>query len=746
MVKRSSEFPGSAASSSPASGSHGTTPLNSGPASVSAVWTYFEKDSTGNSICKFCERVIKGYHSSNLLSHLRTAGRTDPTHQQANNVCEEHRETKRHIKRQKMGLQAAAAGQTGAEFMAAAMYPVPAASQALAAAVAAAGGFNSALKRDATGALYSYSPQASAAAVTLSKEQREVLGSAYGMQPVQVNAEQFTQDLALMALMDNLPLNFTSKPGMQYVMNQLLGDKKLPLPSEDALGKSILLLQESVFLTTKMLVGRAKSVTVSLEGWQHPSPTKPKPTQYLVVKIHFSVNFRLFEIAVGCAPLDDGARLDTIKVVLDSYLERLGVKDKVIACVKDDMSVNVEVTAADLPSLFIPTNFDGRIVSPDAAQSTLLLTSAVQHLRFCLTKKVFAKSFPEVVHQVEEFAARLAENEEAISSLSRKSPLFNVEFSPEGHESMSYYEFLRDLLEHLPMLEQIANAHLVEYLPITTVEFIGLLVKKLRPFSRYSEALEGEKSRKTGSDKEVNKSGISSISTIAAALVAYAEKQGLSATESVPAHLDPAMWKRFFDTLAKKLRDHFMTLPPICYAATLFDPRYKNREYCYLSPKSECDVGKEYLRRLFTPDGSSKTSQQDDSEMVATWEKELSAFLSLPVAERNVDPLTWWKTNQLRFPLIAPYAEMVLSLPASSSSGESVRNNVYSVLLRTEGLGRENALADSPAMVEAFLCFQKNKEYALEWFRSGSSSMAETAGMHSDLENSAANFKHIENV
>ncbi|RLN48496.1 hypothetical protein BBJ29_001750 [Phytophthora kernoviae] len=786
MVKRSSEFPGSAASSSPASGSHGTTPLNSGPASVSAVWTYFEKDSTGNSICKFCERVIKGYHSSNLLSHLRTAGRTDPTHQQANNVCEEHRETKRHIKRQKMGLQAAAAGQTGAEFMAAAMYPVPAASQALAAAVAAAGGFNSALKRDAT---------------------------AYGMQPVQVNAEQFTQDLALMALMDNLPLNFTSKPGMQYVMNQLLGDKKLPLPSEDALGKSILLLQESVFLTTKMLVGRAKSVTVSLEGWQHPSPTKPKPTQYLVVKIHFSVNFRLFEIAVGCAPLDDGARLDTIKVVLDSYLERLGVKDKVIACVKDDMSVNVELTAADLPSLFIPTNFDGRIVSPDAAQSTLLLTSAVQHLRFCLTKKVFAKSFPEVVHQVEEFAVRLAENEEAISSLSRKLPLFNVEFSPEGHESMSYYEFLRDLLEHLPMLEQIANAHLVEYLPITTVEFIGLLVKKLRPFSRYSEALEGEKSRKTGSDKEVNKSGISSISTIAAALVAYAEKQGLSATESVPAHLDPAMWKRFFDTLAKKLRDHFMTLPSICYAATLFDPRYKNREYCYLSPKSECDVGKEYLRRLFTPDGestqsssasgtsalaggvdssdsvvrittasyaelvkndlksssptgndvqladdeeddllshlpsgSSKTSQQDDSEMVATWEKELSAFLSLPVAERNVDPLTWWKTNQLRFPLIAPYAEMVLSLPASSSSGESVRNNVYSVLLRTEGLGRENALADSPAMVEAFLCFQKNKEYALEWFRSGSSSMAETAGMHSDLENSAANFKHIENV
>ncbi|KAG7395020.1 hypothetical protein PHYBOEH_004385 [Phytophthora boehmeriae] len=182
MVKRPSDFP---ASPSPAPSSHGSTPLSSGPASVSAVWTYFDKDAAGNSVCKFCERVIKGHHSSNLLSHLRTAGRTDPTHQQANNVCEEHRETKRHLKRQKMGLQAAAAGQPGAEFMAAALYPAPAASQALAAAVAAAGGLNSALKRDPTSTLYSYSPQASAAATTLSKEQREVLSSAYGVQPVQ---------------------------------------------------------------------------------------------------------------------------------------------------------------------------------------------------------------------------------------------------------------------------------------------------------------------------------------------------------------------------------------------------------------------------------------------------------------------------------------------------------------------------------------------------------------------------------
>ncbi|GMF55969.1 unnamed protein product [Phytophthora fragariaefolia] len=762
---------------------------SSGPTSVSAVWSYFEKDASGNSVCKICARVIKGHHSSNLLSHLRTAGRTDPTHQQANAVCEEHRESKRHIKRQKIGLQA---GQAAAEFAA---YAPPAASQAaLAAAVAAAGGspsaFSAALKREAT--VYAYTPPAP------NKQQ----GPAYGVQPVGANPDQFTQDLALMALMDNLPLNFTTKPGLQYVVSQLMGDKKLSLPMEEAVAKSILLLQESVVLTTKMVLARAKSVAVSLEVWQHPAPTEPMSTQYLAVKIHFSVNFRLFDIAVGVAPLEDSAGLEAVKAILNSYLERLEIKDKVIACIKDELPPKVHLAPSDLPSLFVPVNFEGRMISPDSAQSTMLLTSAVQHLRACLTQDIFAKAFPEVVNQVEEFIARLVENDGAMLALNRKCPLFNVELTFEGHEHISYYEFLRDFLQHLPALEQIANAHLVEYLPARTVEFISFLVKKLRPFSRYSEALEGEKNKKTGSDKEVNKSGISSISTIAAALVTYAQKQADPVVEGVPAHLELAPWRRFFETLSRKLRAQFSTLPSVCYAATLFDPRYKNREYCYLSPKTECEIGMDFLRRMFTADSQStgratlgttdsvarmtasnyvelgkdstnsptsndvsldddedddllshlpsesSKSLEGENEMIATWEKELSAFLSLPVSERNVDPLAWWKTNQLRFPLIAPYAEMVLSLPASSSSGETVRNSVYGVLVRTEGPAREAALADSPAIVEAFLCFQKNKEYALEWFRSGPSAtgMAEAAGLNPELENRTTSFKHIENV
>uniref|UniRef100_A0AAV1UTA4 BED-type domain-containing protein n=1 Tax=Peronospora matthiolae TaxID=2874970 RepID=A0AAV1UTA4_9STRA len=810
MVKRG---PGSA-EYLPATAPSPPPGASNGPASVSAVWSYFEKDQSGNSVCKFCDRVIKGHHSSNLLSHLRTAGRTDATHQQANNVCEEHRETKRHFKRQKIGLQA---GQACAELVSAAMYSSPGASQALAAAVAAAGGspsvLTAALKRDPAAAFYTYPTPASLGA-TLVKDQKEPLtagNSYYGLMPsgqVQVSAEQLTQDLSLMALMDNLPLKFATKPGMRYFINQLLGEKKLALPAEDVLAKNILVLHESICVTTKAMLAKAKSVAVSLEVWRHPALTKS--TQYLAVKLHFSVNFRLFDIAVGVVPFEEVSGLETIKSTLDSFLERLGVKDKVIAVVIDELPSKVALAASDLPSHFMPINFDGHLVSPDAAQGTLLLTSAVQHLRVCLTFDVFARAFPHVVSQIGDFVTRLAENEGAMLSLNRKCPLYDAELFAQGHEAVSYYGYLRQLFEHLPALEQVADANLVTFLPASTVESIGLLVKKLRPFSRYSEALEGEKNKKTGSDKEVNKNGISSISTIAAALVTYAEKQAHLAVTGVPVHLEPATWKRFFEMLARKLRDQFATLPPVCYAATLFDPRYKNREYCYLSPKVECGLGKDFLRQTFTPEGnslqisnasdstglsdsgadslarlasssdaeltkepaelmntdvgladdedddllshlpseSSNSSFRGVNETVAMWEKELSAFLSLPVSERNVDPLAWWKLNQLRFPLIAPYAEMVLSLPAVSSSGETVRNKVHSVLLRTEGPGREASLADSPAMIDAFLCFQKNKECAIEWLLSGSSAngIAEAAGVNADPEPSSGSFKHIENV
>lgn len=543
-------------------------------------------------------------------------------------------------------------------------------------------------------------------------------------------------------------------------------------------------------------------------------------------------------------------------------------------CVTDDLpfesndhdSVDKrELTMPDLPSLFVLSNFDGRVVGAmDISQSTALLSSAVQLLRKSLRKEVFAAAFPDIVSALDDFGARFASNIDALAALNRKFPSLSVQFDASA-SATSYYEFLRDLHERFVDVEEISHAYMIEFLPLQAAQWLELLVKKLRPFTRYAEALEGEKRKKSGSDKEINKDGVSSISTIAAALVSYTEKQAQASPDGIPAHLVPAAWKSLFEEVGKQLRDHFLAIPSLCFAATLLDPRYKNREYCYVQPKENCEAGKKYIRRLFTlsaeddgcdggegagsstdasagsasagtatasydelmkadglagaddstgtnaaahtasiaattaaddqgddeteeeeeeeeddllshlPSASTKSSLQSDSDLVTTWEKELSAFLSVPVADRNVDPLLWWKANQLRFPLLAPYAEMVLSLPAAATSGQRVRDNVHQVLARTAGPAQERSLSSNPALVEAYLCFQKNREYALEWFKgtptaisaaatattsASSTGMATTStsvstastdahavALAADMDAAtASSFKHIENV
>uniref|UniRef100_K3WRE8 BED-type domain-containing protein n=1 Tax=Globisporangium ultimum (strain ATCC 200006 / CBS 805.95 / DAOM BR144) TaxID=431595 RepID=K3WRE8_GLOUD len=799
-----------------------------GTASVSAVWSYFEKDAMGNSVCKFCDRMIKGHHSSNLLSHLRTAGRTDPAHQQANNACEEHRENKRAVKKQKLAMPSPADLVNVYPQLAAALAAGAPSLAALQGKQTANLPFGAAAAFQAASVPVTTTAAASVSAV-LTKDQRDGI-SAFGSHAIALTQEQTTQDLALTALLDNLPLNFATKPGFQYFFQQLLGDKRFPCPSEDAIAKSIVMLHESMFLATKELLQKAKSarnqthyfscgarpmfniVGVSLETWKFPAVDAPKPKQYLAIKVHFSINFRLYDIVLGCIPIEEIMSIDGLKTILDQYFERANIKDKVIALVKDDLPLVDQdgnaFTVSDIPSLFVGANLDARIGSSShAPQETILIKSAVAYLRQCLTKRAFVDAFPAIVRAFEAFIERFTSNRDAFAQFKAKHPFFDLKTGLTDTES--YYDFIRGFQDTLLTLEQLAHDYEIEFVDIAVVEWIGFMVKKLRPFLRYTDALEGEKRKKTGSDKEVNKNGLSSVSTLAAALAIYADRQAV--TDGLAPHMDPPAWKQFFEQLARELRDQFAALPPICYAATLFDPRYKDKEYCYVSSDIECEVGKSYLRRLFAfvsddegaaaatnaaikvtsgsygmsdldkdelkgalpvtsddvihaggsddtqddededllahlPSGS-KDSMQADNEYVVTWQKELSAYLTLPVADRNVDPLGWWKANQLRFPLIAPYAEIVLSLPAASSSGESVRTDIRRVLLRTEGVAYEPALVSYPSLIEAFLCFQKNKEYAMEWFRSSNPDTI-AASLSSDIDNANVpnSFKHIENV
>ncbi|KAJ0411896.1 hypothetical protein ATCC90586_005991 [Pythium insidiosum] len=764
---------GASSASTPSAAPALLPPALNAPPSVSAVWSYFDKDTMGNSICKFCERVIKGHHSSNLLSHLRTAGRTDTAHQQASAICEEHRENKRNIKRQKMAIP------TAAEF--AVTYPHLIAAAA-AAAVPALGG-QLAFKKDSPLVPSSVAAlAAAAAAATLTKDQRDT-SSVILPQPMGLTADQLAQDFAVTVLVDNLPLTVASQPGFENMMQLLLGEKKSLLPDQETLVKNILMLQQSLSLTTKMLLARTRTVGLSIEAWRHPLPELAPFSQYLVVSAHFSLDYRAYHVTVSCTPVGCGVDLPTLKTILDQTLERFAIKDKVIAWTLGDVpwreGAEVPLSTGDLPTTFTPMNLDGRLVAA-GTQSSVLVPCAASLLRRILHKEQFMASFPHFVISIDVFLRRLTSRPESYSLLKRRCPLLDPE-----RGDLAYFDLLRHLQEALPVVESIAQEFGVEPMPVATVDWIGHAVKILRPFVRYADAFAGEKQRKSGSNREIFKDGLSSVSTILSAVCAYLDKpiqprQGEDAT----AYPDALTWKSFFEPIAKDVQTRFGTFPSICFASTLLDPRYKNRDYCYVDPETERARAEEFLRRiadvepadsaLATVDTPSKTTDdredsavvEDDEdedllahlptatgakdptqanpEVVATWAKELGAFLSLPAADRNVDPLSWWKENQHRFPVLAPYAEMLLALPAAAISGDSVMDRVNAVLLRADGRFQDPVFAANPVLADAFLLFQKNRQCAVEWFRNHATVAADPA-LVAEADN-AGNFKHIENV
>ncbi|DAZ99227.1 TPA: hypothetical protein N0F65_008094 [Lagenidium giganteum] len=758
------------------------------PPSVSAVWAYFEKDAMGNSVCKFCERVIKGHHSSNLLSHLRTAGRTDAAHQQANDVCEEHRENKRHVKRQKISI-AAQSGELSP-------YVTPVTSMATSPSV-----MGLAARKEVP--YFS----ANAAMAVLTKEQREALGTFMPTAPpVTINQEQTAHDIALMIAMDNLPLNAVNRLGFQHFMQQLFAlDKRVTFPNEEFISRTILMFHESMMLTIKMLIARARCVGLSLEVWRHP--WAQLSTQYLAISAHFSVGYRQYDVLLGVTPFYGSMDSETLKAAVTQVCERTGMKEKVAYCVRGDIPCRtmdgIPMLILDLPCSFTLNNFDGRIL-PSEPQPTMLMSSPVDGLKQCMSKKMFSRCFHRFTNEVDEFVERVIVNEAVSRQLKAlTAPFVLAPFNEATELTESYFEYLRNLLDHIGPIERLCQAHDIAPLGSITLEWIGFVLKKLKPLARYSEALEGEKSKKTGSDKDFFKNGLSSVCTIGRAIVGYMEKQATMTMETFPPHMEPELWKQFFSLIGKTLRDQFEALPGICYAASLLDPRYKDREFCYLSFEMDCDMGKSYLQRLFSlvpeqkegnasdsadaltknrqeafgdikdgkvhnemdvappsgiedddddllahlPSSTSKEAISSENDLVATWDKELSAFLSLPVAERNVNPLTWWKQNQFRFPLIAPYAEMILSLLAAPSCGATAMEDVYQVMSRLEGPGSDLP----PALGDAFFCFQRNKQHAHEWFRTSisspdSNSTAAAATPELDQSGGGANFKHIENV
>uniref|UniRef100_A0A1X7V8F4 HAT C-terminal dimerisation domain-containing protein n=1 Tax=Amphimedon queenslandica TaxID=400682 RepID=A0A1X7V8F4_AMPQE len=56
----------------------------------------------------------------------------------------------------------------------------------------------------------------------------------------------------------------------------------------------------------------------------------------------------------------------------------------------------------------------------------------------------------------------------------------------------------------------------------------------------------------------------------------------------------------------------------------------------------------------------------------STFQEEMDAYFCEKAISRNVNPLVWWKDNQLHFPNLAKVARLLLSIPATSAPVERI--------------------------------------------------------------------------
>ena len=58
-----------------------------------------------------------------------------------------------------------------------------------------------------------------------------------------------------------------------------------------------------------------------------------------------------------------------------------------------------------------------------------------------------------------------------------------------------------------------------------------------------------------------------------------------------------------------------------------------------------------------------------------TFQEEVDAYFAEKVVSREVNPLVWWKDNNVRFPSLAKVAKSLLCIPATSAPAERIFSN-----------------------------------------------------------------------
>ncbi|KAL2092747.1 hypothetical protein ACEWY4_012545 [Coilia grayii] len=221
------------------------------------------------------------------------------------------------------------------------------------------------------------------------------------------------------------------------------------------------------------------------------------------------------------------------------------------------------------------------------------------------------------------------------------------------------------------------------------VDVLESVSKALSPLLEFTDALSGEQ--------------VVTISYLKPVLSLF--KSEVLAVKSDDTDLTKKIKETILDYLNTKYRDD--NVDGLLSVASTLDPRFKNRyndddqimmstlssELMAMATQEESDSPgpSTATAQGTTAEGGADGGDDDDTcepakkkksfgsylkktvrrESQATaMEKEIKSYLMLPAVDSDVNPLEWWKTQEIRFPRLTKLAKKYLCVPSSSSPSE----------------------------------------------------------------------------
>ncbi|XP_054760125.2 E3 SUMO-protein ligase ZBED1-like [Lytechinus pictus] len=490
-----------------------------------------------------------------------------------------------------------------------------------------------------------------------------------------------TRHITTMIADVNLPVSFVEEPSFQELLKYI--EPGYSLPNQSSITVHLQLLYDAKKATAKAEIANSTSFAISTDCWASGMQ------EYLTLTGHYvDKEWQYKAVVLDTSPLaiddinDDNSTEDPsdhIKAILTDHLKRvleewdLGLGDKVSSIVNDN-SPNITDIGKDALDAF------------DVGCAAYLLHEAVNH---------GIQSHEEILNLVaaaNQLVSYFHHSIDATDTLRKEQEFMDQELKGLVSSVASHWVSILNMLERLtevrgPLLRVLSNQRLMdqdEEIKIDLTEdqwaLVDLVKHCLKPLKVATFVLS-------------SKENVASSITLPIVF-------GLLHNHLVKKEGEADAIVRFKNVMRNQIESRFLQpgfQAGVAAIAAAVDPRYKNLKF--LSHNDREVVWAEVRKHLETlqkaheeakgckADQDSSSDQEPSADSVLDFLMgtaaeparrqnsaidEFEEFLAQKQEPRNTNPLTWWRANSGRFPILQNLAKIYLGVPATAVPAERV--------------------------------------------------------------------------